>query len=409
MKHGGFVMSALAQTTRLLALVFPRPRYDVEIPPPTRLWARWAALLLSLVATGFAVVLSLQQYSGLALPGCGPTGGCAQVAASKFGKLFGWPASHWGVAYAFGVTWLHLVGGFSQTTRWLIRLGTLGSIVFLVGMVFMGLFCPYCVGYHAASIAAWLLTERRPTLRFHWRPLVAFALAATVATVALKVETTRHKRLAEKQLQQSIHNDLEKLATALRANPKGEWLPVATTPRHLFGSPTAPIRITVFTDYQCGYCRFLEERLHQIMEQRDDVVLAIHHYPLCKDCNPYVQTASHPQACRAARVAEVVALVGGTEAFAKCHRWLMERNGTFTDDELHAELPKFGVALVAFKKALEAPAIEATIKADIELGEQVVVEGTPTVFINGVKVGSYASTYATELMVGVAATAVRGK
>jgi protein-disulfide isomerase len=85
----------------------------------------------------------------------------------------------------------------------------------------------------------------------------------------------------------------------------------------------------------------------------------------------------------------------------------MERNGTFTDEELHAELPKFGVDLIAFKKVLEWPVIDAMIKADIELGEQVVVEGTPTVFINGVKVGSYASTYATELMVDVAANALR--
>src|SRR5438477_3942142 len=75
-------------------------------PPSLVLFA--AGSLLLIAATGTSLMLTLEHFGGLSLPGCGAGSPCAQAAASKWGSIpisdeLKWPVSLLGLAYFAGL------------------------------------------------------------------------------------------------------------------------------------------------------------------------------------------------------------------------------------------------------------------------------------------------------------------
>ena len=74
-----------------------------------------------------AVMLVVRHLGHLQLPGCGPESGCAELAAGRFGNVFGWPVSHLGTAWfaAMLVTWL--IAGWRPSAGCLARPASAGA------------------------------------------------------------------------------------------------------------------------------------------------------------------------------------------------------------------------------------------------------------------------------------------
>ena len=73
--------------------------------------------------------------------------------------------------------------------------------------------------------------------------------------------------------------------------------------RYRRGPEVAPVRIVLFTDYQCPDCDQLDQLLEGLIEGRPDVAVSVKHFPFSKACNPNVPRELHPNACWAARAA----------------------------------------------------------------------------------------------------------
>src|SRR5690606_2939464 len=66
----------------------------------------------------------------------------------------------------------------------------------------------------------------------------------------------------------------------------------------------APIRISVFSDFQCPYCKYGSESIEfAIKGIEDKVSVQYFFFPLDNTCNHNVSGSFHPYACRAAYLA----------------------------------------------------------------------------------------------------------
>jgi len=342
-----------------------------------------ALLGVCVVATG---ALVLQHLVGLAVPGCGGAASpCAQAAASVWGKvpLVGWPVSFVGLAYfgaalvGWGLGRGRVLRGFAN----LVRLGAVASVGFVVVMFAGSYVCPYCLAAHGANVAFWLVVEQtarsQGAVATSWRPLGAVGLIFVLATAALGVADLAQKgRVREKEERELVQSTQEIIAHS-QDGP-------AFTGRYRVGPEAAPIRLVIFSDYQCEDCASIEDDIFELFEERDDMSISVKHFPFSQDCNPYTDNR-HPNACWAARAAETAGILRGEEAFWEMHHWLFDRGGGFTRDELLEYTLEQGYDTNEWSTIMGGPETLRRVKDDIGEAADLGIKQTPLIYINGVE------------------------
>src|SRR5207253_1634671 len=58
------------------------------------------------------------------------------------------------------------------------------------------------------------------------------------------------------------------------------------TGRFRHGPEVAPVRLVIYSDYQCVDCNRIELEVRSLLEQHPEISLSIKQYPFCHDCNP---------------------------------------------------------------------------------------------------------------------------
>lgn len=409
----------------------------------------YLGLLLLAVAVAMTVILVLGHFDATAMPGCGPGGGCAEAAASAFGKVpigridptgtlpdgFVWPVSFLGFAYFTGllVAWLTCRGGVPKSFRWIVRFGVLVSLFFIGVMITKGQFCKYCLGAHVSNILFWLMldTNRRMRRAPAWRPIGALAVVFLLASTGLgfadakakaelqakeeaklnethdaitqaiadqKAAADAARRRAEEEkerLRQLAMNNPDsgtdasgEAAKAEKKDPNAHPWKGPFTGRYRLGPEKARVRIVMITDYQCPDCKRIEGEVYKWVKAHDkDVSMSVKHFPMCADCNPnFKERNLHPNSCWAARCAEAAGILGGNAGFWEMHQWLFEQSGVFTDKTLPPALEKMGYDPQEFIKVMMSQTTEDLVKSDIKDALWLGLHFTPMVFINGVEV-----------------------
>ncbi len=146
-----------------------------------------------------------------------------------------------------------------------------------------------------------------------------------------------------------------------------------TAADHHQGPLDAAIVVVEYGDYQCPYCG--EEYPHLKKVQKhfgDKICFAFRNFPL---------TQAHPQAERAAEFAEAAATVG---KFWEMHDALYENQRALDDDSLVRYARAVGLGDELIRGALDDAYIER-IRKDFSGGVRSGVNGTPTLFVNGVR------------------------
>jgi protein-disulfide isomerase len=182
----------------------------------------------------------------------------------------------------------------------------------------------------------------------------------------------------------------------------GTVYPITPRPRFMAegvaaGDPKAKVRIDVYEDFQCPACREYTQSLEpQIM--RNDVtsgkVYYVFHSFLVIDQATWdsAKKESH-QAANAAMCA------ADQNRFWDFHdilfnNWTGENVGDFTDPRLVAYAQLLKLDMAKFNACFQANTFKTNIDADIAAGTKLNVEGTPSIFVNGVQVTpGYMPTY----------------
>lgn len=389
------------------------------------LWAcGLACLLVAAVASGFLV----HKHFGGHLPGCGPLSGCDALERSPLSRWplpftggMLWHVAFLGLAYftAMFVAWLLCRRTVDVAIRIMASLSGLASIMFVVAMLYEWKFCRYCAVSHAANIGfvtvLWLCVAHDAKLRSrekertmktpdHSRKnsprgaravglapvlmLVCFAAVSVGLGVKERASNIRKAAIAETDREASVKAILAKsIETNTAEQPVDRWGAAGFTGRYRRGPESAVIRFVVLTDFQCPDCKRVEAEIDAILKSRADVSLSIKHFPMCVDCNKYVTTNMHPNACFAARAAEAAGILGGSDAFYKMSDWLFEVGGVFIKTEdLAKGVERTGLRMSSFTDVMSGNDTLKRVQSDVEDGVALGLFFTPMVFINGVEV-----------------------
>ncbi len=146
-----------------------------------------------------------------------------------------------------------------------------------------------------------------------------------------------------------------------------------------WGSRTAPVTLVVFGDFQCPFCRKLAGTLDVIKREYGASQLRIvwknSPLPFHKDARP------------AAEAAMAVFERGGSDEFWAFHDALYrEKSGSFGGELIEQALGRAGMSRADLGRILERGTVAKKIDEDIALARQLDATGTPTSFINGVRV-----------------------
>jgi len=372
-------------------------------------------IIVLFVALVASLMLVLDHFGGMSLPGCGPGSACAAAAASAWGKVPGlaWPTSFVGLSYfaAMLIAWLWTGGFLRPLLAGVAVVGGLASLTLIVAMIAGGYLCQYCIAVHAgnlvfvALVLATTFGSRGAPRKADTSPIpprngfAPFAAAVILVSGALLVTES----IVSAQVEEKAEQDLEQTSRDLANNTTARE---AFTGRYLTGPENAPIRLVVFSDFQCTDCQRIEGEIRQLLAERDDLSVSAKHFPMCTMCNPYMGDRNlHPNACWAARAAETAGILRGDDGFWQMYHWLFDRGGSFTDAELNVGLQELGYDQRQFLTIMQGEETLKRVKADIDEAVGLGIFYTPMIFINGVELKGWTAPNAVRRMVEqVAAT-----
>lgn len=202
------------------------------------------------------------------------------------------------------------------------------------------------------------------------------------ATETCKMVTTHTKTFPPERCETMLSRYAEVLADLKRQEDRNKPL----SPEKLaklsagdvsaFGPADAKVTLVEFSDFQCPFCSRAADTVHKIREKYGDKVhFVFRQFPLSFHQNAHV-----------AAEASLAARAQGK--FWEFHDKLFSDQQKLDRASLEAHAKDLGLNLAAFKKALDDKTFAATVDAEQKLGEEVGVDGTPTVFLNGARLGN---------------------
>jgi protein-disulfide isomerase len=155
------------------------------------------------------------------------------------------------------------------------------------------------------------------------------------------------------------------------------------------GDPHAPVTIDVFEDFQCPACQFYTESIEGLIIQNllstGNVKYTFHHYPFL-DGDGAGSNGESDQAANASMCANEQGKFWEMHSTIYAN-WNGENQGNLNNVRLEAMAEASGLDMDAFNDCFRSNEYEDDIQADFELGKTMGVQGTPSVFVNGIKVG----------------------
>jgi protein-disulfide isomerase len=137
------------------------------------------------------------------------------------------------------------------------------------------------------------------------------------------------------------------------------------------GPAEAPVTIVEFSDFQCPFCSRLNPTLEQVMSTYGTRVrLVFRQFPL-----PIHQNAS--------KAAEAALCANEQGKFWQMHDAMFKDQGGLAVEGLKAKAAGIGLDANSFAACLDNGKEADAVKADLKAGQDLGVNGTPAIFVNG--------------------------
>ncbi len=335
----------------------------------------------------------------------GETFNCSQVYLSRFGTISGIPVALGGLIW-FGL--VALLAGFSggapadktdPTGAYVFALATVGlaSILYLGYASFFVLkkACILCIGTYVSVAAIFIVSGLSASVSVAGLPrrLMRDLQSVTARPMTLLVALLFVVGSA------SLVYSFPKEGAAPQAPPPSQdqakffeeaWW---KQPRVDLGIPAEGAKVIVvkFNDYQCPTCKAAHELYKPVFAKFESshpgqVKLVIKDWPWHSKCNFNVPTQMHEWACEAAAAARMARDRGKLN---EMEAWLYDNQAMLTgkgaagpQDIIATAKQMLGVSDFAKEYAAKLP----DIQRDIADGGALQLDGTPLIFINGVRI-----------------------
>ena len=148
------------------------------------------------------------------------------------------------------------------------------------------------------------------------------------------------------------------------------------------GNPNAKVKIVAFEDFRCPFCdRFFKDAEAQIIKDYVDTGKAVIYYRNYQFLGPASVVAGNTGEC-----------ANEQGKFWEMHDYLYQNQpdesdtSMYTVDKLTSIASNLGLSGDKFKSCLESKKYDKNVADDLSAGQQAGVQGTPTVFINGISI-----------------------
>jgi uncharacterized membrane protein/protein-disulfide isomerase len=337
---------------------------------------------------------------------------CTEAYSSRFGSVGGVPVALFGLLFFAFVLCVVMLGSQSKTAApnlpgYVFALSTIGLAVVLylayASFVIIKAVCVLCVGTYVAVIGLFLVSgaaTRYPMtslpgrlvrdLRTLSRTPSALSVAVVfVAVAALSIAFFPGQQAA------AASGDPQVASQAPPAAPAVSSAQIQQLETYLAQQPRIPVMvpsdgavvvIVKFNDYQCPPCRQTYMEYKPVLakwakEQPGKVKFMTRDYPLERQCNQNIQQDLHPSGCEAAVAVRLAREKGKAE---QMEEWIFNNQPALTPEGVKAAAGTVaGVSAADFDARF--PKVLELVKGDIAQGAQLKVTGTPTFFMNGIR------------------------
>lgn len=171
-----------------------------------------------------------------------------------------------------------------------------------------------------------------------------------------------------------IVSDLKKQEAANQPLTAEQAAKVAAGDVPAFGPADAKVTLVEFSDFQCPYCSRAASVTSQIKAKYGTKVrFVFRQYPLSFHDNAQVAAEASLEAYKQGK-------------FWEFHDKMFANQNSLDRASLEGYAKELKLDMAKFKGALDTNAHSSQVKADLDLGNEVAVQGTPTLFLNGKRI-----------------------
>lgn len=384
--------------------------------------------LLGFFVSLYALALHLQIISnsgGSAICDINATVSCSGVVGSSYGEFLSIPLGAYGMAYFAILLSAAFLPKFAQVNKkWLIQLqlllGGVGAFVALglayISYFILGLVCPTCtitqflvIVFFIAKLFQYIRLKNQKSkaqqdafIRFlavslclALPPIAAGLFSPFFANLLIKtdkapkqvqVESTKPIQVVSKE------NESEQQAeNALKTFNKTNF--VGNGEDYRRGNDNAKIIVQVFSDFGCPHCKTATKNMADAQDAVgiNNVVIVYRFFPISNKCNPFIDfEGAYPFTCE---LSEASRCAGQQGKFWEFKSWAFDgqewsdakRAQEFSLNGLKEQAKKLNLNVETFTQCLENHTELQKLKDDAKIGQDLGIDGTPLIYINGVK------------------------
>ncbi len=147
------------------------------------------------------------------------------------------------------------------------------------------------------------------------------------------------------------------------------------------GDPNGKVLVEIYSDYRCPMCRSHNIMMHKLAKELNNVKFVHHNFPLCTDCNPYIQVSilGHEDSCMLARYAYAAEKQGNLWGLNTVLFDAKPKN----EEEVLELAKKMGLDVAKLEKDANSMEAMQALRKDIELAAKQGFNGTPVTVVNG--------------------------
>jgi protein-disulfide isomerase/uncharacterized membrane protein len=303
--------------------------------------------------------------------------GCDKATNSPLGTIAGMPTSIFGIIMGVIGLFTAFAGtpAIEKTTKTITLLNLVACLLlFVYSLVILKSLCPMCTAYYVLSLLAYLLFYKYSDFSLGFDPKITSSFAALVIIPVIALNFyIGEKKEKKATLAKSYIGQFNEL--------KNYGDPAVESPYKIHKGTEkfedAPIRITVFSDFQCPYCQAVAEQMPSLIREfKNKINIQYMFYPLDATCNSQMKGGMHPYACKAAYLAAC-----DQTKFAEVHDYIFQKQSEINLESLKDWGKKFELG----ENCAENKAIQDQIQQTLNAGNQYNLKSTPTIIINGKK------------------------
>lgn len=333
---------------------------------------------------------------------------CDRVNSGAYSVFLGYPLAAWGLAFYAVVLFFTLLretagdgmkNAMSVALLWMTGASALAVLpLFVISSFIIKAFCLYCVIAWSCNIALFVLAYRivsgEPgTLRETHRAALQFFgdcnrnffhILVLIASVALVAVCVMFVTAAFRQ-----QRDLVNVREGARMEEQAidEYIRSRTVPLDLkglpvyHGDPKAKVSVLEYFNFDCGVCRSASPLIQSIIDRYPGKVkLYLKHYPLDGLCNRHVEGKGDGISCRASLIAMALQK---SARYAGYVGHIMSKRDRLSRELIIEALKKIDVDAEKLGSYMDERTAERALAAQVDSGNTLGIQGTPTFVING--------------------------